>query len=465
MNVYESEVVTVKLIRKIAALTGIICALAMFSACQGQTAVPTELTTNTGAELGLLYYTKTDNEIALTGFEYGSIALEIPAQIDGKDVVKIGDNAFLSNDLLTEIVLPESVKAVGIKAFSGCGRLKAVRSKGDPGSIEADKSAFDGSPVSYIDDNTPDPDTYFCGGEFLYTENEGELTITGFIPRISIELPDEIDGCPVTELGTNLFLNKSSISEIDLPKHIRTISSAAFQGCDGLESVVVPETLVEIGDHAFYNCKNLQRISVSGREGQTGYADLTYINTVDEWAFSGCESLVSAGISNSMTGIGTGAFSRCVSLTQLDIPAGVSRIGISAFDDCSSMQSINVSEDNSIYCDIDGVLFNKARTEILKYPEGRDGEYIVPLTVKTIGEYALKNCENPVVSDSVTAVRLGGLSCTGSSSAFLYLPDSIVYAEGAVCTGRTSVYFCGKNYNGNESYLHRSLNSPPFARQ
>lgn len=467
-----------KLIRIIAAFTEIICVSALFSACQSQIAGPTALTTDTGAELGLLYYTKTDNEIALTGFEYGSIALEIPAQIDGMDVVKIGDNAFLSDDLLTEIVLPESVKEVGMKAFSDCKKLKEVYYKGEPDSIEADKSAFDGSPASYIDDNTPDPDTYFCGGEFLYTENEGELTITGFIPRISIELPNEIDGCPVTELETNLFLNETIIYDITLPQHLRRISNAAFQGCTGLEKVLIPESLAEIGDHAFYNCKKLQSISLSGTEGQTGYADLTSVRTVEDWAFGGCESLVSVGISDSMTEISLGVFSRCKSLAEVNIPENVNYIGTSAFDDCSSMLAINVAESSELYCDIDGVLFNKDQTEILKYPEGREEGYIIPPTVTTIGEYALKNCGSITVPETVTAIKLGGLSSSDGAGE-VYLPNSLEYVEGAVCTGRAdkSVFFLGRAYDGNFEFdggfddkdglapVHRGVNSPPFARQ
>ncbi len=472
-----------KLIRKIAALAGIICVSALFSACQSQTAVPTALSTDTGAELGLLYYTKTDNETTLTGFEYGRVALEIPAQIDGKDVVKIGDNAFLSDDLLTEIVLPESVKSVGVKAFSDCGKLKAVYYKGEPDSIEADKSAFDGSSVNglnvnYTDDNVPTPNTYFCSGEFLYTENEGELTITGFIPRISIGLPDEIDGCPVTVLGTNLFLNETLVYDITLPRHLRKISSAAFQGCTGLERVLIPDSLAEIGDHAFFNCKRLQSVCLSGTEGQNGYADLTSVGTVEDWAFGGCESLVSVGISDSMTEISLGVFSRCKSLTEVNISENVNHIGTSAFDDCSSMLAINVAEGSELYCDIDGVLFNKAQTEILKYPEGREEGYVIPPTVTTIGEYALKNCGAITVPETVTAIKLGGLS-SSDGAGDVYLPNSLEYAEGAVCTGRAkdSVFFQGRAYDGDFEFdgsfddkdglapVHRAVNSPPFARQ
>ena len=56
---------------------------------------------------------------------------------------------------------------------------------------------------------------------------------------------------------------------------------------------------------------------------------------------------------------------------------------------------ITVNENNTMYSSIDGVLFNKERTALLKYPEGRENkDYTVPDRVITIGRGAFKNCSN-----------------------------------------------------------------------
>lgn len=79
------------------------------------------------------------------------------------------------------------------------------------------------------------------------------------------------------------------------------------------------------------------------------------------------------------------AFYRCYSLQEITIPDSVCSIGDEAFFRCSSLTSISVNNQNSYYCDIDGVLFNKDKTEMIAYPEGRKTEsYIIPNSVKSL---------------------------------------------------------------------------------
>ena len=71
----------------------------------------------------------------------------------------------------------------------------------------------------------------------------------------------------------------------------------------------------------------------------------------------------------------------------------VTTIGQWAFNSCISLASIRVASDNPNYIGIDGVLFNKDKTMIVVYPEGKDGsEYTIPNSVTTIGESAFSSC-------------------------------------------------------------------------
>lgn len=439
-----------------------------------------EITGENGKCVGTLSYTTDNGEATLTGFSYGNIAIEIPAEIDGNTVIGIADNAFFSDAFLSEIYLPDTVSSVGAKSFAGCKKLSGVYTTGNPDRVVLDATACEGSSVRSIEKGSAsDSESYLCNAEYTYKEHDGGVYITGYKVGMTVDIPSEIDGTAVRRLGTSVFSRTDNLEEVVIPDSVSEISSYAFYDCEDLKYVVIPDTLSRISDFTFFDCENLQ--GVKKRSTDISGADLTSICNIGEWAFGGCEKLERIEFSENLTTIGRGAFSRCASIISAEIPASVNMLESSVFDDCSGLQYISVREENKSYCDIDGVLFNKKQTEILKCPEGREGEYIIPTTVNTIGEYALKNCLVTTVPKSVTTIKYGGLSMTGQKwdsipkehqhLRYLSLPDTLVYADGAVCSGRKSlgsgvnpISFCGKTYDGDEFYLHRSINSFPFAR-
>ncbi len=88
------------------------------------------------------------------------------------------------------------------------------------------------------------------------------------------------------------------------------------------------------------------------------------------------------------------AFLGCDTVVNLTIPHTVYEIGDRAFSACSSLESINVSEYNQFYCSVDGVLFDKAMTELVQYPAAKQGtHYTVPDGVVEIEETAFRECE------------------------------------------------------------------------
>ena len=69
-----------------------------------------------------------------------------------------------------------------------------------------------------------------------------------------------------------------------------------------------------------------------------------------------------------LTALGNGAFQRCRALTTLHIPAKVASIDPEAFFECTAMTAITVDPANPYYTAVDGVLYNKAMTELVYYP-------------------------------------------------------------------------------------------------
>ncbi len=87
------------------------------------------------------------------------------------------------------------------------------------------------------------------------------------------------------------------------------------------------------------------------------------------------------------------AFYGCTTVTAIQIPKSVRIIGNLAFAACSNLMFISVNENNSYYCDRDGVLFTADERELLLYPPRRAGSYILlsSATVK-IHEMAFYGC-------------------------------------------------------------------------
>lgn len=125
--------------------------------------------------------------------------------------------------------------------------------------------------------------------------------------------------------------------------------------------------------------------------------------------------------SDGITDIGYGVFADCTALTEVTIPDSVTSIDNFTFLSCDSLTDIDVSQGNEAYCSIDGVLFNKSGSELIRFPAGRNGSYTIP--------------------DSVTYIGYGAFSgCTGLTE--INIPNSVVIIDNIVfdsCTGLTEI--------------------------
>lgn len=82
-------------------------------------------------------------------------------------------------------------------------------------------------------------------------------------------------------------------------------------------------------------------------------------------------------------------------ITSVVIPSSVISIGESIFSGCTSLAKITVSPDNKNYSSVDGVLFNKDMTILIRYPEGAaDSSYVVPNSVVEIYSNAFIGCNS-----------------------------------------------------------------------
>ena len=349
--------------------------------------------------------------VEITAYNGTATELTIPSTIDDKKVTSIGGSAFYDCDSLTGIIIPDSVTSIGDYAFYDCNGITSVTI---------------GNSVTSIGD-----------GAFYYCDI---LT--------SITIPDS-----VTSIGDWAFSDCYSLTSITIPDSVTSIGDSAFEYCDSLTSVTIGNSVTSIGDRAFRYCDSLTSINVNANNKYYSSVDGVLFNknkteliqypignkrnsytipdsvtSIGDWAFYYCESLTSVTIPDSVTSIGEYAFAWCDSLTSITIPDSVTSIGDEAFTHCYSLTSINVNTNNKYYSSVDGVLFNKNKTELIQYPIGnKRNSYTIPDSVTSIGAYAFEYCESltsVTIPDSVTSIGNSAFAdCYSLTS--ITIPDSV----------------------------------------
>ena len=148
-----------------------------------------------------------------------------------------------------------------------------------------------------------------------------------------------------------------------------------------IKSVIIKVGVSSIGNCAFSNYANLKSVTMPNS-----------ISTIGNNAFIGCIGLTSITLSNALMSIGISAFQN-TSLTSVTIPATVESIGYRAFVG-SQLTNISVESGSNYYSSKDGVLFNKDKTTLVQYPNGKTAtSYTIPSSVYTIGDHAFAYCD------------------------------------------------------------------------
>ena len=260
-----------------------------------------------------------------------------------------------------------------------------------------------------------------CGKDLTWTLENGVLTIEGldnmenyssaastpwadYALEIGIvKLPDEL-----TSIGDYAFAGCKNLTEIELPKKLKSIGYYAFDGCQNLKEITIPHQLEALSIFTFRGCTNLAKVNFSAN---------STIDTIGAYAFYGCRSLKSIDFPQSLKTIGqaafeyTGlvnvkfnydletiydsAFDACHDLVSVEIDRNVSSIGDWVFDECENLREINVANGNASYSSVDGVLFNKGKTILIKYPAGHERtHYSIPSGVTEITRCAFSETQH-----------------------------------------------------------------------
>jgi len=225
-------------------------------------------------------------------------------------------------------------------------------------------------------------------------------------------------------------VNIAAYSDGDIVYPANTITKSTFSG-DRLAVIKLPPTVTSIEMHAFYGCSSLISIDLP--------ASLT---SIGKGSFSYCKSLLATTVPPLVTTIDSLAFVGCSALASVVIPSSVTSIDPTAF--LSSNPSFDVDENNLSFSSEAGVLFNKAKTKILNYPFLKTGDYTIPSSVNSIGNFAFYNCSgltSITIPNSVTSIgRYAFYNCNALNS--VTIPPSVTTIERDAfsgCSGLTTL--------------------------
>ncbi len=343
----------------------------------------------------------------------------------------IAARAFVKNEYLKSVSVPESVTSIGSGAFSSCEGLSDI----------------------YLPQGLTElPSSLFSGCKQLK----------------AIAIPQS-----VTSIGANAFTNCTELRSVQLPAGLKSIGAEAFSGCACLEKPAIPAG-VSVGENAFRGTKEVHECSFAdswSSDGESHWHKCTSCNKTSEpaahtydggvcsvcgqqrsdtlaegaagglrWTLTHSGTLTVSGegalsavpidgssepwqaytgriialvLEDGVTAVGSGNFADCTALRSVSLPASVTELDLKAFSGCVSLAVYNVAAGNPAYASDNGVLFDAGKLKLLSYPAARaGGSYAVPGTVGSIAARAFAGARlvSLTVPDSVTSIGEGAFS-------------------------------------------------------
>ncbi|MBQ6173021.1 MAG: leucine-rich repeat protein [Clostridia bacterium] len=324
----------------------------------------------------------------------GTTIVAVPRGLSGVfeipvGVTAIGDISFCNCQGLTGVIIPAGVTSVGNSAFDSCSALTEIA--------------------------LPDTVTFIDSGAFEFCSALTSFTVPDGVSRIE----------------SSTFVYCTALTTVCLPAGLTSIGEWAFDNCSSLTDVyfagtrsqwnaipipegndrlavcrisciddppATPTDLVVSGDcgastHWWFEEDGTLTVYGSGSIDWTDWYEYTdrILNVrilegptaIAPGVFSNLLSVTGISLPNSLTTIGDSAFRYC-NLTTLHIPAGVTQIGDNAFDG-NFYLIITVDENNQFYCSDEGVIYDKAKTNLMIYPCSKQTkQYTLPDTLEVV---------------------------------------------------------------------------------
>lgn len=347
-----------------------------------------------------------------------NIVIPYKYERNGKEylVTSIEDEGFANCSEIKSIRIPNSIYMIGEAAFSYCNNLNdiIVTSNNDNYMVCEDGVLFNKNKTELIQYPIAKSNK-----NYTIPETVNKVHTKAFANASNLQLI--ITPKKMNEIGAYAFADCNNIKNIIIPDGVVTINEKTFENCISLDSIVIPNSVIDIKENTFNSCDILSKIYYVGTEesynkiigcnvlsGDKIYADGYQILNLDNSTINienigdnlkvtmvNVDSNILGDIIIPMyvTDIIKDTFYNCNQVEKIILPNKLNNMEDDVFADCSKLISIFIDDNNVNYSSEHGVLFNKNKTQLIRYPQNNQiVDYYIPDTVKEISECAFHKC-------------------------------------------------------------------------
>lgn len=379
-----------------------------------------------------------------TAEAYGALAnaLYLDSVVFADGIKKIPGYLFEGSSYVYvyEITIPDSVTEIGERAFAGCQLLQSVEL---PDKLE--KIGYGAFQQNTGLREITLPASVMTISSYAFSDCPNLITVTLTDNNKYIRTPQGFKLYSL-DIEEGAFSGCSKLTNVNLSKNVKTISSEVFRGCRSLESLILPANLDTLGMGAFGGTKisainfpaSLTNVEENALYGASYLEDVTFeegIQSIPDYCLSsssGISFIKHVTLPESVTKIGTAAFNSNEYLEEISIPVNVEEIGDNAFEDCSKLAVVSFSENDSYIQTPDGNVPFTLKIGNYAFSECRTlANMQLPQSVSEIGEYAFSNTALTDITLGNKLKSMGENSISGTSIRTVTIPASLENAYGA----------------------------------
>ena len=374
---------------------------------------------------GVVFYTLGEDTYVVD-YVGKSVKVVLPDSYDGKSY-RIYGNAFRNNYNVSSLTIPECVTDIDDSAFKDCWKLVEIVNNSlveISSNVKADKRFCE------IVKGTSNINVQ---GDFaFYYWNESYHLVNYIGDDKNVVLPESFNGGEYF-INCYSFYDNHNIESVKVPSGVKGSRHFAFIYCILIDDVYVDDLKrwcsMDFNGMYANPMNNEARLHVRNSAGEYELVENLVIpagvETLSENTFIYCSSIKTVTIGNDVKVIGGDALRNCKNLTRVDILHGVNEIGYWAFAENDNLQSITLSdtvqtidsyaffsssaivniavdENSPFYKSVDGDLYSKDGTTLVRYASGKKlEEFVITANVKRLAE-------NSILSDNIKRVYYEG---------------------------------------------------------